>query len=152
VIPELIDGMLPEGIHPCTMEEVNERFGRFLRSDRRIHLTASLREFVGAARESGIVAAIVIDGSYVTRKEEPGDIDLIVALKPGIDTAILMRPFEYNVQSQRMVKQIYRFDIRVAEDGSTVYDAEVRLFTRIRTDDPDQATSQLRKGLLRVEL
>src|SRR5882724_5117484 len=144
--------MLPEGIHACTIEEVNERFGRFQRSDRRIHLTALLREFVEAARESGIVAAIVIDGSYVTRKEEPGDIDLIVALKPGIDSAILMRPFEYNVQSQRMVKQIYRFDVRVAEDDTTLYDKHVLFFAEIRDDDPDQATSQPRKGLLRIDL
>ena len=58
------------------------------------------------------MAAIIIDGSYVTRKQEPEDIDLIVALKPGFDPLSELRPFEYNVQSRRMVKQFYKFDAK----------------------------------------
>ena len=107
MIPELVDGVLPEGTHTCTMEEVEAVFGRFWRSDCRIRLTEKLRAFVEAARGLGIVAAIIVDGSYVTRKPEPGDFDLIVALKQGFDSGVELRPFEYNVQSARMIRQIY---------------------------------------------
>jgi len=35
-IPDLNeDGLLPEGIHEASLEEVRERFGRFQRTDRR---------------------------------------------------------------------------------------------------------------------
>jgi len=38
-IPELdARGLLPEGIHPCSMSEIAQRFGRFQRSDRRCRL------------------------------------------------------------------------------------------------------------------
>ena len=152
VIPELADGVLPEGIHLCTMEEVAEAFGRFWRSDRRLRLTEQLRRFVEDARKSGIVAAVVIDGSYVTQKPEPDDIDLIVALRPGLPRDVELRPFEYNVQSRRMVKQLYRFDVKVAEDGSSLYAEHVDFFAEVRSDDPEQSTTRLRKGLLRIEL
>jgi hypothetical protein len=134
------------------MEEVEERFGRFQRSDRRIRLTEKLRQLVQEARRSQIVAAVLTDGSYVTRKEEPGDIDLLMAMRPDLDLASELRPFEYNVQSPRMVKDLYRFDIKVAVDGSSLYQDHVRFFSRIRADDPKQATTQPRKGLLRIDL
>jgi len=102
------------------MEEVDQVFGRFWRSDRRMRLTDKLRRFVEEARQSGIVAAVVIDGSYVTAKPEPADIDLIVALRPDFNLAQELRPFEYNIQSKRWVKKTYRFDIRVALDGSAL--------------------------------
>jgi hypothetical protein len=101
MIPELRDGVLPEGIHLCTLEEVKEIFGQFRGSDRRPQLTERLTRYVQDARSSGVVSAIVIDGSYVTAKEKPGDIDLIVALRPGLDLTTEMRPMEYNIQSKR---------------------------------------------------
>jgi hypothetical protein len=82
MIPELQDGVLPEGLYFCTLEEVKMSFGQFRRSDRRPQLTERLTRYVRDARNSGVVSAIVIDGSYVTAKDEPGDIDLIVALRP----------------------------------------------------------------------
>jgi hypothetical protein len=121
MIPELQDGVLPEGIHLCTLEEVKEAFGRFLRSDRRPQLTERLTRYIQDARNSGVVSAILIDGSYVTSKEEPGDIDLIVALRPDLDLTAEMRPLEYNIQSKTMVKKLYGFDVLPAVDGSESY-------------------------------
>src|SRR6266849_6080930 len=150
VIPEFVVRVLPEGTHECTMEEVDQVFGRFWRSDRRMRLTDKLRRFVEEARQSGIVAAVVIDGSYITAKAEPSDIDLIVALRPDFDLAQELRPFEYNIQSRRRVKEVYRFDLRVAQDGSPLYEEHLAFFACMRSDDPEQITSQTRKGLLRI--
>ena len=74
------------------------------------------------------MAAVVINGSYVTAKAEPGDIDVIVALRPNFDRLRELRPFEYNVQSRRMIRQKYRFDVKVALDGSDVYQEAVAFF------------------------
>ncbi len=152
MIPELVDGVLPEGVHECTFEELSEAFGRFWRTDQRIRLTERLRDFVDAARRSGIISAVVVDGSYVTAKEVPGDIDIIVAYRPDFDLRQELRPFEYNVLSKGAVRRIYRFDAFVLPDGGDEYRLWVEFFSRVRPDDPDLPTSRSRKGLLRVVL
>jgi hypothetical protein len=152
VIPPLADGVLPEGLHLCTIEEVDETFGGFQRTDCRIRLTQKLRLLVEEAKRSSIVVALVIDGSYVTRKNEPGDIDVVVVLRSDFDPTQPLLPFQYDLQSKRRLKEKYRFDARAAVDGSMAYNEWVEFFSRIRPDDPDQATPRTRKGLLRIEL
>lgn len=152
MIPELKDSVLPEGLHRCTLEEVKAAFGQFRRSDRRPQLTERLARYIQDARNSGVVSAVVIDGSYVTAKEEPGDIDLIVALWPDFDLTAEMRPLEYNIQSKSMVRKLYGFDVLPAVDGSETYQRFLDFFSRVKLIDPDQKTSQERKGVLRIEL
>src|SRR5713226_3294541 len=131
-----MDKVLPPGIHDCTMDEVEAMFGRFQRSDRRIHLSKRLRSFIDDARQSGIVAAVIVDGSYVTAKQEPDDVDLIVVLRGDFDLSQELRPFEYNIRSRRMVKQLYHFDVFVDVEGSESYASHVRFFARVKPDDP----------------
>jgi predicted nucleotidyltransferase len=150
--PELQDGVLPAGLHLCTLEEVKEAFGQFRRSDRRPQLTERLARYIQDARNSGIVSAIVIDGSYVTAKKEPGDIDLIVALRPELDLTTEMRPLEYNIQSRSMVRKLYGFDVLPAVDGSKTYQRFLDFFSRVELNDPDQKTIWEHKGMLRIEL
>lgn len=152
MIPELDDRVLPEGIHRCTVEECENTFGRFSRSDRRPRLTATLRRYVQDARDAGIAVAIVIDGSYVTEKAEPNDIDLILVLRHDFDPSEELRPMEYNVQSKRTVRREYGIDVLPAIEGSETYEEYVRLFSQIRRDDPEQQTARQAKGLLRIEL
>jgi hypothetical protein len=134
------------------MDEVEQVFGRFQRTDRRIQLTKRLRLFVDDATRSGSVAAVVIDGSYVTAKEQPGAIDLIVALRPDFDLSQELRPFEYNIRSKRMIKQLGKFDVFVEVDGCDGYLGWVAFLSRVRKDDPNQHTNRLTKGLLRIAL
>jgi hypothetical protein len=128
MIPELVDNVLPEGIHECTFEEVEAAFGRFWKSDRRIGLTRTLKGFLDDARRSGIVAAVVIDGSYVTGKAEPNDIDLVVAYRADFDLGQELRPFEYNVISKGVIRRTYRFDAFVFANGSPGYLVMGRVF------------------------
>jgi hypothetical protein len=117
MIPPLDDGVLPEGVHDCTPDEVTEAFGQFQRSDRRMKLAEKLAAYLGELRRAGLAEAVLIDGSFVTAKDEPEDIDLIVVLKAGTDWDGL-RPFEYNAISRRMIKQLYRFDAYAEEEGT----------------------------------
>ena len=152
MIPELIDGVLPVGTHTCTIEEVADFFGRFSGSDRRSHLTEKLIQYVAAARNSGIATAVIVDGSYITKKPEPNDIDLILLVRADFDLSAEMRPTEYNVQSKRAVRRRYGFDVLPAVEGSESYEEYLGLFSQIRPDDPEQATTRAAKGLLRIEL
>ena len=152
MIPELAGGVLPEGIHQCTLEEVSAAFGQFRRTDRRLRLTDQLERFVRDAQATGIVAAIVIDGSYVTAKDEPGDIDLIVVLRANFVFTEEALPMEYNIQSKRMVRKLYGFDIIPVTDGSEAYRRFLKFFSQVKPNDPDQLTVHERKGVLRIEL
>lgn len=145
-IPELNEhGLLPEGLHECTLDEVVARFGQFTVSDRRVHLVSRLRDYFGELGSTNLAAFVVVDGSFVTGKEEPGDVDLLVALRSDVDLGADFRPFEYNVISKRRVRTSYPFDLLVAPEQSEAYERYLDLFSQVK-GSPD-----LRKGLLRVK-
>jgi len=151
-IPEFEDNVLPEGIHDCTFEELDEHFGRFQRSDRRINLTKKLKQYLAEARQSGVAKAVIVDGSYATAVEEPSDIDLILVLRTDFDLAAGVTPREYNVQSRRMVRRIYKFDVFAAPEGSVAYKKYLSWFTRVNESKPKPPTAKLRKGVIRITL
>ena len=81
-IPELnFHGLLPPGIHDCTIEEVGQQFGRFQWSDCRPNLFKRLQEYVHELQQSQIAEALILDGSFVTGKPNPNDIDIILVLR-----------------------------------------------------------------------
>ncbi len=100
MIPEFDDGVLPEGVHSCTLDEVEQVFGRFTRSDCRQRLTQTLRRYIEDVRKARIAVAVIVDGSYITAKSEPNDIDLVLALRPDVDMSADVRPME-SMSSQR---------------------------------------------------
>jgi len=145
-IPEFnSEGFLPEGIHDCSLAEVQERFGQFQRSDRRCRLFDKLEVLVNDARDAGLITAIIIDGSFVTTKDAPGDIDLILVVRPTHDFRAALPPREYNLLSRRDARRIYGFDILVAREGLPELDDYIGFFSQIRRHE-------LRKGLLRIAL
>lgn len=146
-IPALTpEGFLPEGLYDCTLPEIEERFGQFQRSDLRCRLFERLAEYVSEVRRTGCAVAVIVNGSFVTNKAEPNDIDLILVLRRGHDYAATLRPFEYNVLSRSDVRRRFPFDLLVGEDGGLDLERHVRLFGRIRERD------DTRKGILRVWL
>ncbi len=151
MIPPLEDGALPDGIHDCTVAEVEAAFGRFQRSDHRITLTERLKAYLADAARSGIVVAVLIDGSYVTAKEEPEDIDLIVVRRPEVDTTQL-RPFEYNAISKAVIRRTYKFDVFSVADGGDELANRIEFFSQVNPKKPNTYTTRTTKGLLRVRL
>jgi hypothetical protein len=76
MIPDLDDnGYLPAGIHPASLEEIEARFGHEPEL-RRVQMD-SLRWLVDLAKRVG-VRRIVINGSFVTDKWEPNDVDCVL--------------------------------------------------------------------------
>jgi hypothetical protein len=73
------DGYLPVGIHPATLEEIAARFGQ--ESELRQAQMESLRWLVDLARRAG-VRRIVVNGSFVTDKLEPNDVDCVLLIGP----------------------------------------------------------------------
>lgn len=70
------DGWLPEGHHGATWEEVALRFAGEPESKRSLVLAGLLR-WRAAALEKGMAGLVILDGSFVSSKETPGDFDLV---------------------------------------------------------------------------
>ncbi len=80
------DGYLPLGVHSGTLDEIAARFGA--QSELRAAEMDSVRWMVGLAIRAG-VTRIVLNGSFVTDKIEPNDVDCVLLIGPGFpqDTA-----------------------------------------------------------------
>ncbi len=139
-------GCLPDGIHDCTLEEATGRFGAFQRSDRRPKLWTRFAEFLREAKECGLLEAVLVDGSFVTAKPEPNDIDLILVVPAGHDFSVDLRPIEYNVLSQRRVRRRFGLDLLVARTDSEEYRRYVEFFRQVRLEPGSK------KGILRIRL
>jgi hypothetical protein len=73
------DGWLPEGHHQATWSEIRELFGGPPESVRGI-LVVRLLEWIDELKESGLGGFLILDGSFISSKQEPGDIDCILVL------------------------------------------------------------------------
>lgn len=144
-IPALnADGFLPEGVHDCTTTELRERFGQFQRTDHRCRLIERFDAYFKDAKASGVVIAIIVNGSFVTAKDNPGDIDLIVVARQVLPANL--RPQEYNVLSRRHVRRNFGMDILLAHEGLPEIDEYIAFFSQVRN------RTELRKGMLRITL
>jgi len=146
-IPTLnTDGLLPEGVHVCGLDEIKSRFGCFQGSDRRPQLFTKLEDLVGDLKKSSLIVALVIDGSFVTGKTAPNDVDVLTVLGTGHDWQADLTPGDYTRLSHNLFRRRFGFDVLVAEDGSELYLKYVRFYSQSR--ELPLAT----KGVLRIEL
>ena len=140
------DGLLPPGIHECSLDEIRHRFGGFQQRDRRPHLFTRLEELVTAMVGSGLFESVLVDGSFVTAKPAPNDVDLLAVLKPGHDFERDLPVSDYALVSRSILRRRSGFDVVVVERDSVVYETYIDFFGRVR-EAPD-----LRKGILRLRL
>lgn len=138
------DGLLPPGIHDCSLRELGERFGTFHSTDRRPRLYEKLQEYLIQVRSTGLVVAIIVNGSFVTSKPDPGDIDLIIVLPSHHDFSAELQPMAYNLISRRRVSRQYGFDVLVTQENAPEYGQFIEFFQQVR-EQP-----HLRKGVLRM--
>ncbi len=140
------DGFLPPGIWDCTLAELRERFGIFSGSDQRVRLFARLDDLFQTMRRSGLFEALLVDGSFVTTKPAPNDIDLVAVLLPGHNFERDLPMSEYALVSRAMLRRRYGFDVVIAEKDSPLLKTYVEFFSRVR-DIPAAS-----KGMLRLSL
>ena len=110
-------GLLPPGVHDCSIDEVLERFGVFNETDRRVDLGRRLSAFHQELLEANVAVALIVDGSFVTAKAAPGDIDVALVLRSDLDLRVLVPPFQYNPRSKGYVKKKYGFDFFFCFEG-----------------------------------
>lgn len=147
-IPKLRkDGWLPVGIHDCTLEEIEKRFGSFKKTDKRVQLFEKLCQLVQDAWRTGFVKEFFIDGSFTSAKGEPGDIDLIIVLDPKTyldPNNELTFSDELALDKERLRKR-YKFDVYSDVEHTLLYYKHLDTYQKIKyTGVP--------KGILRLKL
>ncbi len=146
-IPALNEhGLLPAGIHDCTLDELKSRFGSFQISDRRNQLFRRFERFVADTQAAQFPQSLLIDGSFVTGEPTPNDIDLVLVLSRSHDVAADLPPGHYNLVSRRSVRRRYGFDIVVVRENGVEYEEAVAFFQQVR------GQPALRKGILNLTL
>ena len=140
-------GLLSEGIHPATWDEVRATFGSG--NDTRVALYAGLREFVNLAETFGLFTSIIIDGSFVTNKAAPADVDAVLIL-PAQGLRILVRRPDYNRLDNAEVKEKYGVDLYIEDDHAGMVD----FFQRLKIADAlgRGVGPRYRRGVLEVML
>ncbi len=135
------DGYLPEGLHVATEAEVTFRFGS--PTPRRQRLTLRLRRWLVLSRQTYCLRFLV-DGSFVTAKENPEDIDAVVLLPNDFEQQVV-DGVESASELQEMLLNRYPEEIFAAED-SRDWSEWIEFFSRTRELD------SRRKGLVEIKL
>ncbi len=135
------DGYLPEGLHLATSAEMTFRFGTT--TPRRRRLALRLRRWIELSRA---VAAkrLFVDGSFVTAKAEPNDVDAVVWLGDDFVNRV-SRGDREAVELEMMLLTRQPQEIFAAEDRRD-WDDWVEFFSRTREADGR------RKGVVEMEL
>ncbi|KAF5031756.1 hypothetical protein DSECCO2_624460 [anaerobic digester metagenome] len=71
-------GLLPEGEHVTSSEEFIKRFVKVKNIGKRGELFTKYIKFCSRCLETNALKCHYVNGSYVTNKEEPSDIDLLI--------------------------------------------------------------------------
>ena len=104
-------GELPAGEHNATLDDIEVRYGRASR--RRKALMNGLRQAADKLAKAG-VKTIWVNGSFITAKENPNDIDGCWAYNDAVDIRALEDDF-LSLDSRRIVKNRYGLDFFIAQ-------------------------------------
>ena len=85
-LPEFnANGDLPPGIHRATLQDVIERFGGL--TGTRVRCTRNLTHIHELVQSTGHLHRFIVFGSYVSNKEEPNDVDVILVMNDDFHLA-----------------------------------------------------------------
>ncbi len=151
MIPDFDEhGLLPPGIHDCTLEEIS---ARFLWTTHRQVLFGGLRKFLETELATLMPAfRLYVDGSFVRNKPLPDDVDVVIELDGSVsDSEAILLAYHLQVVERLRFKAAYNLDVWVKH--SALKNDLVAFFQYAG----DKAAAELhvpchhRKGLLRIE-
>ena len=152
-IPALnVHGLLPKGIHDCSMEEIRALFSSTDRRHKRAKLFKNLETFIGWIRPVKCFKFIYIDGSFVTDKDVPGDIDIFLELPPP-SRKILKLLEEMKIDDQSYAREKFALHAFLFVQNSPGLDLRA-FFQYVRREDAEKRGLQPSetKGILRIAL
>lgn len=151
MIPEFNTlGLLPPGVHACTLDEAESRFSW---TNHRQRLIENLKHFV--LNEFSSIkhpASLLVDGSFVRSKAEPEDIDLVIDLDESVtDEEAILTAFRYQIIERPRLKEVYNLDVWVRHPAIP---DDLSAFFQYAGDKAAaelKISSQHPKGILRIK-
>ncbi|PRR70937.1 DUF6932 family protein [Clostridium thermopalmarium] len=138
-------GILPEGIYECTMEDIKEKFCSIENKEHRCKLFKKLEQYLKDLKKFNTKYELIIDGSFITDKKFPSDIDFILAYdfeyspKTNFDDWLMLLNGD-------CVKQKYGLQVFPTFLDSDLYDETIEFCKQVK-EKPG-----IIKGLLRVRI
>ena len=136
------DGVLPEGIHEATLDEIQKKCCSYGDIERRNSLFNTLQKYINDVKKHDVKFYICIDGSYVTQKGSPGDLDVLI-----------IYDFEYN--NKEWLELISDKTAPLKYNGLQILSAFIDSYGEDNLLDFAQDVkdnTNLRKGIVRVIL
>jgi hypothetical protein len=147
-IPEFTEfGLLPEGIHPCTQDEAAD----FLcTNDHRANIWQGLQGFMEWISHLPPPSGVLVDGSFVTDKPLPSDVDVIIDIS-NCSEVEYRQWSQFWSQGLGYAKENFRVDFYPVVTGHG-HDFST-FFQYVRIDDALQrgVPPTTRKGILKVQ-
>lgn len=147
-IPDLNqNGLLPRGVHDCTLEEISDLFAA------NQHRRRIFRNFVGCLDQEVrplFVQPIFVDGSFVTDKDDPEDIDIVLDLRGAADDQ-KWRGLMFMNQNQHRFLHKYNVHFWINFDAPQSSDFSVFFqYIGIKTARMKNLNPRHLKGILRI--
>jgi hypothetical protein len=109
VLPDLTaEGELPPGVHLADWQEFQARFCSS--SPRRVWLESRLRTLIALAATNGRLRRLFVWGSFVTAKQSPQDVDLLLIMDEDFEVERLAAPAQAIFDSVR-AKLMFESDV-----------------------------------------
>lgn len=140
-------GILPEGVHICTLENIKETFSTIPNQNIRSNLFSTLENLIHDLRSTSIlIKGLIIDGSYVTNKTVPSDIDIAIIFCDSIVKMDLPQR-ELCFFNSEYIKEFYGFSMfPILGEGNNL---EMMIEFYQQQEPP---YDDFNKGMLRVNL
>src|SRR4051812_30002379 len=81
------DNWLPEGHHSTTWEEIIAVFGGNP-GTQRARVLENVLDWRNRVRAKGISGLLILDGSFISAKVNPGDFDTILIMDEGVESIL----------------------------------------------------------------
>ncbi len=120
-IPTLQSNYLPEGIYDCSLEELT--CSPFCENEKRRELFSKLQVYIQRLREFGIEGCVILDGSFVTAKEHPNDIDIVLVINENQNYSIAspVTNLDYTLFNDEFVKENFELHLFIGFTDNNSY-------------------------------
>lgn len=146
-IPSLtLHGVLPAGVHNCDFDEAQRMFGSHRETPRRAALWTKLMQYVAWIQTLGGFHAICLDGSFISDKPDPNDIDVVLEIAP-VFPAQAFAALDHGTIKLNFELDVYPFIPGIGNNFKLYfqYVRQADALTRGMSDND-------RKGILRISL
>ncbi|MBK9027027.1 MAG: hypothetical protein IPN98_03870 [Propionivibrio sp.] len=139
------NGLLPTGIHECSLEEINSQFTW---NNHRTGLFSNFRRFLDSELKPQFPYPIFFDGSFVTDKELPDDTDVVLDLSNAPDDQ-KWQALTFLQAHQERIMQTYRVHFWINFPGSNDFAAFFQ-YVGVKTASAKGLNPLHLKGILKV--